>query len=327
MYGILKKHRKMKTQVHTTRLKKYLKATVISLFLIMSLQNLLAQQDVQYTQYMYNTGTINPAYVGSQEALYATLMYRNQWAGLEGAPKVMNLTINSQLGRRTGGGLSFTSDNIGPSKESTLALDFSYTIPIGEYSQIAFGAKGGINLLNIDYSLLTMGDFGDPEFQQNIDNRLSPLVGLGAYFYNDSFYVGLSVPNILTTTYYDDVAQSNAQRRPNFYFIAGYVFNISEELLFKPAFLTKAVESAPLAFDLSANFLYNQQFTLGVAYRLNVAFSALAGFQVNENIQIGYAYDYNTTDLGAYVSGSHEVFLRFSLGERRDARLLEPRFF
>lgn len=302
-------------------------ASILGFFFGFSMPFLLAQQDAQYTQYMYNTNTINPAYAGSQESITGTLLYRNQWAGLDGAPKTLNFTVHSQLGRKTGAGLSFTSDNIGPSKESTIAADFSYTIPIGEFSQVAFGLKGGINLLNVDYSLLTIFNPSDSQFQQNIDNRLSPLAGIGAFFYNSQYYVGLSVPNVLRTTHYDDITISNAQERPNLYFIAGYVFEINRLWLFKPAFLAKLLQGAPASIDLSANFLYDETFTIGAGYRYGSALSVLVGFQINKNILIGYGYDYDTSNLSNYSSGSHELFIRYSLGDKRDDKLLVPRFF
>ncbi len=303
------------------------KATMRLFFFGVGIVYVFGQQDTQYTQYMYNTNTINPAYAGSQEALTATLLYRNQWLGLEGAPEVLNFTAHSQLGRRTGAGFSFTSDKIGPSSESTINADFSYTIPIGEINQLAFGLKGGMNLLNIDYASLTIYNSDDTEFQQNIDNRLSPIAGAGVFLYNNEFYAGLSVPNVLKTTYYNDRTISNAQERPNFYFVSGYVFELSRYWLFKPALLAKAVKDAPIAVDVSANFLFNEKFTVGAGYRFGTSISFLSGFQADDHILIGYAYDYSFTNLGNYTSGSHELFIRFSLGDKRDDKLLTPRFF
>ena len=316
-------------QQHTFQFNFFKMASILGFFFGVSMPCLLAQQDSQYTQYMYNTSTINPAYAGSQESIMATLLYRNQWTKLDGAPETVNFTIHSPLGERTGGGLSFTSDNIGPSKESTIVADFSYTIPTGKYSQLAFGLKGGVNLLNVDYSLLTIYNPSDAQFQQNIDNRLSPLVGVGAFFYTNQFYAGLSVPNVLSTTHYDNRTISNARERPHLYFITGYVFELNKSWLFKPAFLGKALQGAPAIFDVSANFLYNEKFTIGAAYRYGTAVSGLAGFQLNKNILLGYAYDYETTNLGRYfTNGSHEIFLRFSFGGgREDGILLSPRFF
>ncbi|MGB0199540.1 MAG: PorP/SprF family type IX secretion system membrane protein [Flavobacteriaceae bacterium] len=289
-----------------------------------------AQQDSQYTNYMYNTQVVNPAYAGSREQLSALLLYRNQWVGLDGAPETYNFGIHKALERapRVGLGLNFYQDAIGPADESNLTADFSYTIPVNTTgTQLAFGIKGGINLLNIDYSKLRLNDGGDTAFQYNINNRLSPVVGVGLFLYNtDRWYLGLSTPNFLETTHYDDVKVSNATEKMHVFATAGYVFDLSANTKFKPALMAKMVAGAPLALDGSANFLFNEKLTLGLAYRWDAAISALAAFQVSDTVLIGYTYDYGLQELANYNSGSHEIFLRFELGSG-GSRLITPRFF
>ncbi|WP_299665853.1 type IX secretion system membrane protein PorP/SprF [uncultured Polaribacter sp.] len=309
----------------------FLKITTIVLFLLgCTTQQFFGQQDTQYTQYMYNTSTINPAYAGSHESITATLLYRNQWAGIVGAPKTINFTIHSSLDewRGIGGGLSLISDKIGAISQTSITSDFSYTVRSGEVSELAFGIKAGLDVLSIDNSLLTIYDPTDLKIIQNLRNRSSPIIGAGVYYYNEEFYVGLSVPNLLTTKIYDDnTAVSQARKRQNFYLMSGYVFELNADWFFKPAVLVKAVDGAPVAVDLSANFLYNERFTMGAGFRYNAAFSGLVGIQASETLFIGYSYDYDLTDLGTYSNGSHELFVRFSLGDRRNKRLLIPRFF
>lgn len=290
-----------------------------------------AQQDSQYTQYMYNTQTINPAYVGSQDGFVVNSLYRNQWVGLDGAPETLNLSLNKPIGQkeRMGLGLSFFKDRVGPADESQIAADISYSIPLSDNGlKLAFGVKGGINLLNVDYSLLNIYNPNDALQQFNIENRLSAVAGAGFLLTsNDTWYVGLSVPNMLETTHYDDTSVSNASEKANFYLTGGYVFNLNESIEFKPAFLGKFVSGAPAGLDFSANFRYNKKFTLGAAYRLDAAISALAGFQVSDGVFIGYGYDYGIQELANYNSGSHEIFLRFRLGSKSPAKIISPRFF
>ena len=306
----------------------YLWALVLALCLSLQMQ---AQQDSQYTQYMYNTQTINPAYAGSRGFLSITPLYRNQWMGLNGAPETLNLGLHSPLGEAQiiGLGLNFTKDKIGPSDESTITGDVSYSIPLNDYDlKLAFGVKGGFNLLNVDYSILNIHDPSDALQQFNIDNRLSPIIGAGLLLHNDrNWYLGLSVPNFLETTHYDDETVSNASERMAFYGTAGYVFDLSDTVMFKPAVLGKFVSGAPAAIDISANFLFNEKFTLGAAYRLDAAVSGLAGFQISDSLLIGYAYDFGIQELANYNSGSHEIFLRFDILTRRTRRLITPRFF
>ena len=294
------------------------------------LHTVTGQQDSQYTQYMYNTQTINPAYAGSRGVFGVTGLYRNQWVGLEGAPETFNVSVNSPVGpsERVGLGLSAYKDKAGPADESLLTADFSYTIPLSEKVKLSFGLKGGLNLLNVDYSILNIYHPDDALQQFNIENRLTPVVGAGIYLNNnETWYAGFSVPNILETTHFDDATTSNASEKANLYAIGGYVFTLGENTKFKPAVLGKFVLGAPVSIDLSGNFLFNEKFTLGAAYRLDAAISALAGFQVSPGVFIGYGYDYGIQELGNYNSGSHEVFLRFEIGGKRSDRFLSPRFF
>jgi len=284
-----------------------------------------SQQESQYTQYMYNTITVNPAYAGSRGMLSFTGIYRTQWIGLEGAPETMAFSLNSPIGiRGVGIGLSFTGDRIGPSTENMVTADFSYTILLERDTKLSFGIKGGFNSIDVDLSRLNPETINDPQLTDV--NRMAPVIGTGIYLHSDKWYLGLSSPNFLETEYYDDVQVSTATEKSHFYFIGGYVVDLSQNLKFKPAVLAKAVKGAPLALDLSANLLFNKRFTLGAAYRLDAAVSALAGFQITDQLMLGYAYDYDTTDLGNYNSGSHEIFLRFELGTRQGGTV-NPRFF
>lgn len=290
----------------------------------------IGQQDSQYTQYMYNTQTVNPAYAGNRGVLNFTGLYRTQWVGINGAPETMDFSVNSPVSDRVGLGLSFFNDEIGISTENNIAVDFSYTLQMNsEDLYLSFGIKGGLNVLDVDYSKLNPNDVTDPAFNpiNNIDNQLSPVIGLGIYLRNkDKWYVGLSTPSLLETDHYDEVTISSAKEKMHFYLIGGYVFDLTPDWKFKPAFLLKAVEGSPLAADVSANFLYANKLTLGAAYRWDSALSGLLGFQVTDNIMLGYAYDYELTDINNYSSGSHEIFIRFELGGK-NLGIVNPRFF
>ncbi|WP_306354312.1 type IX secretion system membrane protein PorP/SprF, partial [Flavobacterium sp. '19STA2R22 D10 B1'] len=291
-----------------------------------------AQQDAQYTQYMYNTVNINPAYAGSRGVMSIFGLHRTQWVGLDGAPVTNAASIHAPINNSNVGlGLSLVNDRIGPSDENNIAVDFSYTINTSETYKLSFGLKASANLLNVDFTKLNIYDPSDPRFQYNIDNKFSPNVGAGVYLHSDHSYIGLSVPYLLETKHFDKGAGNDsesfvAKERLNYYLIAGYVFDLDYDLKFKPSLLTKMVEGAPLQVDLSANFLFNDRFTAGVAYRWSAALSGMVGFQVTDSWFIGYAYDAETTKLANYNSGSHEIFLRFELFKNFD-RIISPRFF
>jgi type IX secretion system PorP/SprF family membrane protein len=285
-----------------------------------------AQQDAQYTHYMYNTINVNPAYAGSRGVLSAFLLHRTQWVGLDGAPVTNSASVNSPISNTNlRVGLSFVNDRIGPTREDVISVDLSYSIQTSEDYKLSFGVKGSANLFNLDVSKLNPENSNDP-LLQNLSNDFSPNVGAGVYLHSDKLYLGASVPNFFETKRYDDNTIAVYKERMNFYFIGGYVFDLTPSLKFKPAFLTKIVEGAPLQLDVSGNFLVNEKFVLGAAWRWDAAVSLLAGFQITDGLFIGYGYDMETTKLRNYNSGSHEVFLRFELFKRQD-RIVSPRFF
>lgn len=285
-----------------------------------------AQQDSQYTQYMYNTITVNPAYAGSRGILSIFGLHRSQWVGLEGAPRTNAFSVNTPLnGNHLGLGVSIVNDKIGPTVENTFSADLSYTVPTSETFKLSFGIKGTANLFNIDMDKLDIKDQGDKQFQ-NLDGKFSPNIGAGIYLHSDKAYVGLSVPNFIESDRYDDDQVAIFKEKINYYFIAGYVFDINPSIQFKPALLTKLVQGAPLQVDVSGNFMFNEKFVLGLGYRWDASVSAMAGFQVSEGLYVGYAYDHETTRLQKYNSGSHEIFLRFELFNSY-SRITSPRFF
>ena len=292
-----------------------------------------AQQDAQYTQYMYNTVSVNPGYTGSRGHLSIAALYRAQWVGLEGAPKTQTFNLHTPMGYRgVGMGISVINDKIGPTSETYLDLDFSYTIQTSQDARLSFGLKASGHLLDIRFSELnqdyTNPGGPDPTLQQDIQNKFSPNIGAGVYYHTDRFYAGISAPRILETTHFDSSSLSTASEQINFYGITGYVFDLSAFWKFKPALLTKVVRGAPLQIDFSANFMYNDRFIMGAAYRWDAAFSGMAGFQISPAFLIGLAYDREITELGqaAFNDGSFEVILRYDFIRVLD-QMKSPRFF
>jgi type IX secretion system PorP/SprF family membrane protein len=284
-----------------------------------------AQQDAQFTQYMYNTINVNPAYAGSRGVTSIFGMHRTQWVGIEGAPQTNSFSINTPLGEsKVGLGLSVISDKIGPTVDNNLAADFSYTIQTSDTYKLAFGIKAGGSFFNLDVSRLDPNNPVDPSLTNY--NKFNPQLGAGLYLHSEKTYLGVSVPNFLQTNRYNDNDVAIYSPKMTYYFIAGHVFDLSPSVQCKPALLTKLVNGAPLQVDLSGNFLIIDKFTLGVAYRWDAAVSGLAGFQVSESLFIGYGYDYETTQLQKYNSGSHEVFLRYELFSAYNS-IVSPRFF
>ncbi len=289
---------------------------------------LYAQQDAQYTQYMYNTVSVNPGYAGSRGHMSIAALHRSQWVGLDGAPTTQTLNLHSPIGYRgVGLGFSIVNDKIGPTSETNFDIDFSYTLYTSSEGRLSFGLKASAHLLDIRFSELNQ--FApDITLQNDVDNRFSPNFGAGVYYHNEHFYAGLSVPRFLQTSHFDESSLSTARERMNFYFITGYVWDVTPLLKFKPTLLTKLVQGAPLQVDLSANFMLNEKFIVGAAYRWDAAVSGMIGFNITEGFLIGMAYDRETTELGsaAFNDGSFEVILRYDFIKTK-GQLKSPRFF
>jgi type IX secretion system PorP/SprF family membrane protein len=285
-----------------------------------------AQQDAQYTQYMYNTINVNPAYAGSRGALSIFALHRTQWVGLDGAPVTNTVSLNTPFNNsKLGLGVSIVNDEIGPSTNNSISADISYFIPVSESYRLSFGVKGTANIFDIDVTKLNPGDQTDPEFQ-NMDNEFSPNIGAGLYLHSQKGYLGFSIPNFIETNAYNDNDVAVYKEKINYYLIGGYVFDLSSSIKFKPTFMSKMTDGAPLQLDVSGNFMFNEKFTVGLAYRWSASLSAMVGFQITDGLYLGYAYDFETTELDNYNSGSHEVFLRYEMF-RKNSKMVTPRFF
>jgi len=209
-----------------------------------------------------------------------------------------------------------TSDQLGPVQQTFLDVAFSYQLNISENSKLSFGLDAGGSFLNVDFAKGTFENPGEPILGTNVIKKFYPMIGGGVFLYGqNTWYLGASIPNFLTDGVYDEEVASIVEDKMQFNFVGGYVFDLSENLKFKPAFLLNYIGGAPLNMNISANFLINSKFTLGTSYRINNAVSGLAGFQISKGTFIGYSYDYNTNVLGQFNNGSHEVIMKFYLGD------------
>lgn len=291
-----------------------------------------SQQDVQYTQYMYNMSVINPAYTTGNIGVYNLgILYRTQWVGIKGAPKSSNLFAHTPINDKIEVGLTYANDNIGDIiKENNLFADFAYKLNLEAHGNLSFGLKTGVSFFNVDFSNLDLeSGITDPNFTENI-NQANFNIGAGVYYNTDKFYVGLSVPYILKSNYFiTENGKSQNIQKPHFYFTSGYVFKLNNAFKFKPAFMAKAVSGAPISLDLSTNFLYQNRLEFGFGYRLEDALIGMVNFRITSKLRLGYAYDHTLSNLDAFSSGSHEFFLLYNLGNFNENKGFDksPRFF
>lgn len=308
------------------------KLYIITIFLglLIVFQEANAQQDPQYTQYMYNLNVINPAYAGSKESLSITALYRSQWAGIADNPETFTLSAHSPFGDKVGLGISAIKDQLGPVVESNIYADFSYTVDLGKALKLAFGVKAGATIHEVGLTDIELQDPNDPFFSENIQSTYFN-AGAGVFLYSDNFYLSLSVPNFLNSVHLDATNDNGeaikyGNETSHFFAAAGYVFQLGENVKLKPNGMVKAAFDSPISWDANLNALFYEKVELGVSYRLDDSYSALVGFQINPNIRIGYAYDHIISDIKAIAGASHEIILTWDVYFSKRA-LRSPRYF
>lgn len=291
-----------------------------------------AQQDPEYTHYMYNMSVVNPAYAtGVPAMMNFGGLYRTQWVGAYGAPKTFTFFGHTAINDKIEAGISFLSDDIGDGakKENNVYADFAYVLKLGGKNKLSLGLKAGFSSMQSNFNGFR---FTDPQtdiaFSENI-NATKPNIGVGVYYFRDNLYVGLSAPNLLKSKYIEEKSGVNAfgSEEIHTFLTAGYVFQLNNALKLKPAFMSKFVKGAPITLDVSANVLYNEKFEFGASYRIDDSVSALFNINVTPTLRVGYAYDYTLTNFGQFNSGTHEIMLLFDLDLLGKGFDKSPRFF
>lgn len=286
------------------------------------------QQDAMYTHYAFNTLAVNPAYAGSRDVITITGLHRSQWVGFDGAPVTQTLTFHSPIFTESlGAGLSIINDKIGPINMTSLYGDLSYRFKLTEKTKLAFGLKGGGNLMQGDIASLETTQAGDGAFQ-NISSKFLPNFGAGLYLSNERWYLGLSAPKFLENGFTTNTVGVSEGEKRHYFFIAGAVFDIANGLKLKPTTFVKATEAAPLEADLTAMFIIRDKLELGVMGRTGDAVGALIGFNFTNQLRVGYSFDWsfeNTT--AVYNAGSHEVMVRYDIVNSKPGKIRSPRYF
>lgn len=310
-------------------MKKILFTALITLSVFVDVE---AQQDPHYTQYMYNMNVINPAYAGSKENLSFGLLYRQQWEGIEDAPRTFTFSGHSPAGKNVGLGLSVISDEIGPVKEQNVYGDFSYTLNLGGEHRLALGIKAGATFQKIGLFSDINGSLPDPSdeaFSEDSNNTYFN-IGTGFFYYTNNYYIALSVPNMLKSKHLnvrrDGQERHYGEETQHYFLTGGYVFQLTDNIKFKPFAMVKSAFDAPVSFDVSTNFLFSEKFEIGATYRLDDSFGGMVNYAITPNLRIGYAYDRIISDLKVTTPASHEVILLFDLNFPKKVSR-SPRYF
>jgi len=279
------------------------------------------QQDPHFTQYFDNTLHVNPAYAGSSEMLSATAIHREQWVGFTGAPRSTTFSLHTPLNYRSVGlGLTAVNDMIGPIRQNMVYVDFSYSLKLGDKSKLAFGLKGGVNLLSV--STLQNIQAGD-DVLNPLQNQVNPNFGFGVYYHNPHFFAGISSPRILENS--ASATNSYTEQR-HLFAIVGGVFPITNTWKLRPSLQAKGTTGAPLSLDLSVAGIYSDKLWLGAMYRMNAAMGVFVQYQISRQFRLGLASEFGTTALRNYNNGTFEVMMSYDFNFKK-SDVKSPRYF
>ncbi|RYF60143.1 MAG: type IX secretion system membrane protein PorP/SprF [Cytophagaceae bacterium] len=314
-------------------------AVVLLLILGIGSSQVRAQQDKMFSQYMFNMMALNPAYAGSRDVLSMSALYRNQWAGLPGAPQTATFTADMPLNNeRVGIGLQLYGDKSGVIQETGAFASYAFRIKVGEKSTLALGLQAGASSYQANLTEVKTSPDGqiDPAFASNI-SKILPNFGTGIYLSNDRTYLSISVPRLIKNKLSEyNVGDLRSVQARQAYLAAGFVVGISPVVKMKPSFLVKYADGAPLGFDANINFWFADRIALGASIRRNQfsswtkyttdAVVGLLEIQLTDQFRFGYSYDRTMSNLQSVAPSSHEIMIRYEFGFGKN-RILTPRYF
>ncbi len=287
----------------------------------------LAQQEPLFSQYMFNTLVINPAYAGSQESMCITASARKQWIGMNGAPSTQTLSAHSPIkNERIGLGLILINDMIGVTHQYSANAIYSYKILFDKNRRLSFGLQAGFYQFSTNLSSLATKDANDNSFYSDIKSRIIPSFGTGIYYSSSQSYIGFSVPYLVNNILRDNSTALGLLQKRHYLITGGIVIGISPSLKIKPSMLIKGTQGVPLQFDVNANFIIKEVLWLGLSYRSKTSYNFLVQVQLNDQLRVGYSYDLPLNQLKGLVKGSHEIVVTYNFLFRKN-KLITPRYF
>lgn len=322
--------------------------TLAILAIISTAGTVFAQQEIMYSQYMFNTLALNPAYAGSRDVLSLTAVGRYQWINsIDGAPKTHSFSLDMPIkNEKMGIGIIAYNDAIGVSNNTGINLAYSYRFKIGSRTTMALGLQPTITNVSLKLSQVnTLIDATDPIFNGKDNNKMLFNAGLGLYMSNDKGYLGFSVPQIIEQKYItaSDKNKEGVGTDRHYFLTMGMVFG-KGNVKIKPSLLTRYVNGSPLGIDGNINVWFRDKISFGVSGRKSQPgfikgeeFDAAVGMveiQLTPQLRLGYAYDYNQNklNLGSDTfkkfigTPTHEWLLRYEFGYGK-SKILTPRYF
>lgn len=300
----------------------------MGIFLFLSFSNSLsAQQLPLYSEYMFNTFEINPAYAGSRDVIQIISMFRKQWTGFKTAPQSTFLSVDLPIpGKRVGLGIKIVDDRDEITKTIGAQAAYAYKVPVGSYSTLALGLQAGAMSFKSDFTKVDVIDPNDPSFS-HVVNSVKINFGTGIFFNTENFYVGVSLPNLFRQNLKknDPGNLGDFKQNMHIYFNTGYVFMLSYNFVLKPSVLVRGLVGSPVSVDVNTNLWIADMLSLGVSYRNKSALVGIINLRVLPELYLGYAYDHSISRLNIIAKGSHEVILKYEIPNGRTS--LSPRYF
>jgi type IX secretion system PorP/SprF family membrane protein len=314
---------------------------------------LMAQQNVQFSQYIFNPLALNTAYAGYRGETYLNAMYRKQWTGLPGAPETMAASVEWLMPNnedRVAWSARLLADKLGPQQTMSAFGGYTYRIPMNyeDTRRLCFGIGAGFTQYRIDGSTFQYVDENDQLIPVGTSNKIVPDVNFGVYYYTPKAYLSMGVNDLLNvnainTKYsWRNYTFHSMERRVHVYTGAGYVIPISNVLKFKPSFLWKEDFKGPSNFDFNGFLLLNEVIWVGASYRTAIdiwhksnlqddldrkdALACIVEFFPTSKLRIGYAYDIMVSKINQYENGTHEISIGVAF-PHKDKRVLSPRYF
>lgn len=300
-----------------------------------------AQQEQQFTQFMYNKLSYNPAYAGSNNSACLTAIHRSQWVGFEGAPNSQLVSFNTPLlNGRVGAGGNISRQAIGIDQRITLDAVYAYRFPLAN-GNLAFGLQGSIRYRGVNFNdpkvVSTTPLSQDAAIDLGYQSKFLPNFGLGAYYNSQKFYLGASIPRLVKNNLGFGEANATPLNKEvtHAYFMGGFIFNLSSNVKVQPQTIVKIAKNAPTSGEANVNLIYQDRYTVGASYRgggssnagIGEALSFLAAIQATDKLMLAFSYDYSMSEIKNYNSGSFELAVRYCFKKSEGTQFVNPRFF
>ncbi len=292
---------------------------IILLALGLGAQAVVAQQLPQLSQYNSFDYIYDPAVAGSREWFEVRSAHRNQWVGIQDAPRTFMLSATTPLARNMGlGGYMFT-DNVGPSRRTGVQFTYAYHLKLNEQLKLGMGLSMGMLQFMIDGSKIEFHDPDEPLMDDQVRGSLMPDATFGLYLYHEKWWLGAAAPQLLhnRVKFFEQRDPTLSNLETHYFALGGYRFALGEDIKLEPSFLLKYVEPVPPKLDLTATVRYRDMVWLGATYRTEDALSFMVGYWLKKTFQFGYSYDLTTTGLRNYTSGTHELMLGITFQKER----------